>query len=75
MARNTNQGYVDNSDFRLRFLRAERFDEKLAAIRYVRHYQMKLELFGVNKLGQNIIQDDLDDESLEALYCGTSPAS
>jgi hypothetical protein len=69
-ARSTNPNYVDDRNFRLRFLRADRFDPKLAADRYARHYQTKLELFGEDKLGRDILQDDLGDESLGNLYSG-----
>jgi hypothetical protein len=72
MAHSANSSYVGDFNFRLRFLRAERFDAKLAAVRYARHYQLKLELFGPDKLGRNITQEDLESEDLEALYCGLS---
>ena len=62
--------YVRDSAFRLRFLRADRFNAKLAAERYTRHYQLKLELFGPQKLGRHIVQDDLDKEALDKLYSG-----
>jgi hypothetical protein len=45
MAHSTNSSYVEDCDFRLRFLRAERFDARLAAVRYARHYQVKLQFF------------------------------
>ena len=70
LARSTNSAYVDDPNFRLRFLRAERFDPKRAAIRYAKHYDLKLQLFGVEKLGRPIVQDDLGEEALEALYSG-----
>jgi hypothetical protein len=70
MARTASPSYVANRDFRLRFLRADRFEPKNAALRYVRHYQTKLELFGKEKLGREIVQDDLDPESLDNLYSG-----
>ena len=71
MANSSNPQYVGDRNFRLRFLRSERFDEKLAAVRYLKHFQLKLDLFGPDFLGRDIVQDDLDQETLEALYCGT----
>mmetsp|Transcript_12151 Transcript_12151/g.19181 ORF Transcript_12151/g.19181 Transcript_12151/m.19181 type:complete len:606 (-) Transcript_12151:24-1841(-) len=70
LARSNSPSFVDDRDFRLRFLRADRFDPKLAALRYVRHYQTKLELFGKEKLGRHIVQDDLGSEALDNLYSG-----
>jgi hypothetical protein len=72
MAHSANPSYVDDRDFRLRFLRAERFDAKLAAVRYVRHYETKLELFGPGKIARDIVQEDLGSEALDALYCGAA---
>lgn len=59
--------YVKNRDFRLMFLRCERFDVQKAASRMVKHFEMKLELFGLHCLGRNITFDDLDDDS-KAMY-------
>ena len=60
--------YVRDRDFRLGFLRCESFDCQKAALRFIRHFQMKLDLFGVDKLGMDITQDDLDTEDMDALY-------
>ena len=70
MARSVNESYVDAKDFRLRFLRADRFDTKLAASRYVRFFEAKLKLFGRERIAQDIVQDDLGEEALDALYSG-----
>jgi hypothetical protein len=72
MAISSHPSYVEHRGFRLRFLRADRFDPKLAAVRYANHYATKLELFGPEKLGRDIVQDDLGREALDALYCGVS---
>lgn len=65
-------GYVQNEKFLLKFLRTESFDVPKAARRVVRHFQSKLELFGKDKLVKDILQDDLDEESLAFLYDGSA---
>lgn len=62
--------YVKNRVFRLRFLRATSFDAKAAALRIVQHFEIKMELFGKDKLSQDITQDDLGPEDLTLLYAG-----
>jgi hypothetical protein len=69
-ARSTNPEYVQDEKFLLKFLRADLFDAKKTALRLVRHFQAKLDLFGRDKLTRNIIQDDLDEDSMKALYSG-----
>lgn len=70
VAKEMNPEYVTNRDFQLKFLRADRFDAKAAALRLARHFEVKLELFGKETLGRDIVQDDLDEESLEILHAG-----
>ena len=72
LAKHSNPDYVNNQDFRLSFLRADRFDAKKAAFRMVRHFQIKMELFGKEKLGMDIVQDDLDENDMKVLYEGTA---
>lgn len=62
--------YVKNPIFRLRFVRASLFDAKAAASRLVQHFEIKMELFGKEKLSQDITQDDLGPEDLTMLYSG-----
>ena len=62
--------YVTNRDFLLMFLRADYFDAPAAARRIVRHFEQKLELFGVDKLTKNITQADLSQDTLDCLYHG-----
>jgi len=68
IAKRLNSEYVQDRDFRLAFLRCERFDCQKAAIRIIRHFQMKLDLFGMEKLAVDITQDDLDVQDMDALY-------
>jgi hypothetical protein len=42
--------HVRNLNFHLELLRANRFNATEAAVRMVRHFQCKLELFGTEKL-------------------------
>jgi hypothetical protein len=69
-AKSMNPSYVQNPEFQLKFLRADLFDAPKAAFRLARHFQNKLELFGRDKLARDIQQDDLDKETIDALYSG-----
>ncbi|CAJ1965029.1 unnamed protein product [Cylindrotheca closterium] len=60
--------YVRDRDFCLAFLRCEKFDCQKAALRIIRHFQTKLDLFGEDKLAMDIAQDDLDMDDMDALY-------
>jgi hypothetical protein len=62
--------YVRNFNFRLKLLRANRFDAKEAALRMVRHFQIKLELFGSDKLVKDIQISDLNSEDVACLESG-----
>lgn len=62
--------YVQDRKFRLVFLRADAFDAKKAAERMVRHFQFKLELFGLDKLVKHIEVDDMGDSDREFLMLG-----
>jgi hypothetical protein len=66
-----NPSYVKNRDFGLMFLRSEYFDAQKAANRLVDHFEMKLELFGVEKLATDITLEDLREDALDCLNCGT----
>ncbi|KAG7344064.1 hypothetical protein IV203_022072 [Nitzschia inconspicua] len=61
---------LENDDLMLRFLRVERYNLQSALKRIVKHYEMKLELFGHEKLGTRITLDDLDHEDLKTLRSG-----
>jgi hypothetical protein len=62
--------YVTNRDFRLMFLRCDRWDARLTAIRMGRYFSSKLDLFGEEKLTKTITQADLSSGDLECLYSG-----
>ena len=66
-----NPHYVMNRNFRLSFLRADRFDTLKAARRMVDHFEAKLELFGFECLGRSITIKDLDKDTEELLRSGS----
>ena len=70
IAESMNPNYVRDPEFRLMFLRADLFDTQNAALRLIRHFEAKRDLFGVEKLTQDITQDDLDKEAMDALHDG-----
>ena len=62
--------YVDDRDFRLMFLRCDDFHPRKAAERMVRFFELKLELFGVDKLVRRIEADDLSEEDRDSITRG-----
>lgn len=64
--------YVHRQEFLLKFLRAELFDPAAAALRMVRHFETKLDLFGPDALSRDITQDDdlTDPDDVATLYGG-----
>ena len=62
--------YVRNPDFRIKFLRAERFNSLNAADRLVRFFEQKVRLFGPKKLAKDIMISDLDPEDITCLESG-----
>lgn len=65
-----NREYVDDPRFLLMFLRSTRFDAREAARKICDHFKFKLELFGPDLLAREIMYEDLDQGSKEALYSG-----
>lgn len=62
--------YVTDKKNLLMFLRACQFEAKQAAARYVAYFQIKLELFGQDKLGRDIRVDDLNEDDIDCLESG-----
>lgn len=62
--------YVKDRLFRLKFLRAERFDAESAARRLTSFFEQKLKIFGPDKLVKDITLDDLDHDDLAVLKNG-----
>ena len=61
---------VKDREFRSTFLIVENFDASNAAQRLVQYFELKLELFGMNKLIKDIVYEDLDDDDKEAIRTG-----
>jgi hypothetical protein len=62
--------YVRNDQFRLLFLRGERFNVQAAAQLMVLHFEEKQRLFGADVLGRDIRLDDLSDVDRKELEKG-----
>ena len=62
--------YVEDRKFRLSFLRADLYNVKAAAQRIFLFFELKLNLFGIDKLTKSITYDDLSEDDLESLHCG-----
>ena len=61
---------VKDTDFRLMFLRADLFDPRKAARRLTNFFQSKVELFGEDKLLDDITLNDLDEDDMTTLTTG-----
>jgi hypothetical protein len=62
--------YVNGDNFRLKFLRAHRFEVKNAAVCLVAFFEAKLDLFGPQKLTKEILLEDLDEEVMDLMKRG-----
>lgn len=66
-----NPDYVTSNEFRLRFLRCERFDPKRAAKKMVKHFEAKRSIFGGGEiLGRDITLADLSADDMDTLEAG-----
>eukprot|EP00980_Cylindrotheca_fusiformis_P009966 scaffold2202_cov87-Cylindrotheca_fusiformis.AAC.2 len=63
--------FVSDRKFRLGFLRAEMFDVHKAAVRMTKYFELKLELFGKDKLAKIIEWDDLESPTQKAVARGS----
>lgn len=68
LAKSMSVDYVSSRKLLLMFLRADRFDVKKAALRIVRFFEYKLELFGPDLLTKDIKMDDLNEDDLDCLW-------
>ncbi|MGK3743627.1 MAG: hypothetical protein ACI90V_010486, partial [Bacillariaceae sp.] len=62
--------YINDKKFKTAFLRSERYNTKNSALRIFRFLEEKLDLFGTNKLCQDILLDDIGDDGLRILQIG-----
>lgn len=63
--------YVSDRDFRVMFLRANRYDTRAAAGQMIKFFDLKLKLFSKHKLVQDIMLHDLDDDDKDCLQNGS----
>jgi hypothetical protein len=70
LAESISLDYVNNRALRLKFLRAESFDVGKAAERMMRFFDLKLYLFGKDKLCKDITMKDLDSDDIATLKSG-----
>ncbi len=70
IAKSQSVEFVANRDFLMRFLRAERFNEKQAARRMINHFQKKLELFGEGVLAKELKFSDLGHDEVAVIQSG-----
>jgi len=70
LAMEIDREYATNRKLSMAFLRSVEGSVKRAAKRYVRHFTVKLDLFGRDKLCKDIELSDLDEYDMEALESG-----
>ena len=63
--------YIYNPSFMIRFLRASNYLPKSARALLCRHFEMKQELFGSDRLDRDILLSDLSEGDMEFLTHGT----
>jgi hypothetical protein len=72
LARKEHTSFFEDEKFRLKFLRTDNYNPKRAARRIVRHLEIKLDLFGPDKLGKKITLEDLSEDDMESLLSGAA---
>jgi hypothetical protein len=70
LAEAQDEEYVRSNKFCLKFLRANKFDARLAAEQVMRFFKEKLNLFGIETLARDIKMSDLDQEGRRWLESG-----
>jgi hypothetical protein len=71
LAESLDKSFVSDRAFRLMFLRSSRFKPKHAANRVIQFLDLKLALFGINKLVKKISMEDLNKDDMVALKSGS----
>mmetsp|Transcript_5212 Transcript_5212/g.15226 ORF Transcript_5212/g.15226 Transcript_5212/m.15226 type:complete len:571 (+) Transcript_5212:512-2224(+) len=61
---------VKDPEFRLMFLRAEKFHIRKAAKRIIAFFDFKMDLFGAENITKDITLFDMTDDDREAMYAG-----
>jgi hypothetical protein len=70
LAHAQNDSYVSSERLRLKFLRADNFNPRLAAQRVIRFFASKLQLFGPDYLTRDIRLDDLSEDDNNCIESG-----
>mmetsp|Transcript_12257 Transcript_12257/g.29203 ORF Transcript_12257/g.29203 Transcript_12257/m.29203 type:complete len:475 (-) Transcript_12257:115-1539(-) len=64
------RNYVHDPVLRIKFLRSEKFDAKKSAERMIMFFDVKMQLFGQEKLCKNITLEDFDSDDMAFLKSG-----
>lgn len=75
IALNQNSSYAHDEKFLLMFLRADRFNVDAAALRVTAFFENKMQLFGREKLGREILYSDLTPDDIAVLESGYAQIS
>jgi hypothetical protein len=70
LAQEQNYDYVSSVKIRLKFLRTDNFNPRLAAQRLIKFFAMKLHLFGPEHLTRDIRLDDLSNDEKKSVESG-----
>lgn len=70
-AEDMDSSYVTNRDFRIMFIRGNRYKTREASKQILAFFEMKQTLFGQDKLVKDITLDDLDEEDKANLKSGS----
>lgn len=70
LAQAQNYEYISSVKIRLKFLRADNFNPRLAAQRLINFFARKLHLFGPEYLTRDIRLDDLSDDDKKSIESG-----
>jgi len=70
MAEAMSRNYVLDPGLRIKFLRSEKFDVKKSAERMISFFDIKLQLFGQERLCKEITLQDLDKNVMNSLKAG-----
>ncbi|CAJ1932619.1 unnamed protein product [Cylindrotheca closterium] len=66
-----NRDYVTSSELRLPFLHANRWNPEAAADQFLSFFEMKKQLFGMDKVVKDLTLNDLDEDDKENLLAGS----
>jgi len=71
IAESVDKNYVCDRNFQLMFIRSNRYDPKASAEQAMRFLEMKMKLFGKDKVAKDITLSDLDDDDKSSLLAGS----